>query len=127
MVGCGPSYWSRPPDPSTGPQTATVTARAGYPAAGAAKCVADVSWGYQLVAASGTEGSSESIRTPGEQTTFVPSFSTNSCDLDNRQVGLRPGRWRISVRVGIASNSCEIDLPAGDRSVTFTYGSAGCR
>jgi hypothetical protein len=126
LGGCRTTTASGPVSP---PETASVTTSAWFPSSGAPKCVAGATWTYKLISVSGAKGSGDSIRVDAPTADFLPS--NGRCVVSDSQPagfrpGLRAGRWQISVLLGVASNSCEIDLHNGSNTVTFTYGISGC-
>jgi hypothetical protein len=116
--------------PVSAPTTATVSTSAWFPSSGAPKCVAGATWTYQLLSATGTDGSGDSIREDQPMKDFFPT--NGRCVVSDFepahgfQPPLRAGRWRISVLLGVASNTCDVDLHNGGNTVTFTYGISGC-
>jgi hypothetical protein len=127
LGGCYPAGSTTMP---SAPTTATVSASAWFPAGGAPRCVAGATWTYQLLSATGTAGSGTSIRSVTPTSEFFPDFADH-CTVRDLQptgfgAGLRPGSWRVTVLLGIATNSCVVNLNAGSNTVAFTFGVGGC-
>ena len=110
----------------TPPTTASVSLTTSFASGGAAQCTAGP---IQWSAAALTVPAGPGTTTPSPVTdpfhTFTPS--AGRCQLQHRFDDLRPGRWRLTVVAGVASGTCETDLPAGLTFVGITGGTCSTR
>jgi hypothetical protein len=126
LVGCDGGGGGGDGKPQT---TANVSAVLTYPAGGAPRCTAQLTWRYEPVALTGSEGTSDAEI--HDRTYDVPAVGVGvgECRFDDAAFGLRPGRWRISATSFAGTQgTCTADLRAASigNSVKFTSGQAGC-
>jgi hypothetical protein len=123
LAGCD-NHNPAPDPPAT---TVNVNVSYRYNAGGGTFCKSQVGYRYQPLSLTGTQGTATTITVDvKEQDGGLPA--NNTCTVSDGQLGLRPGKWRISVygAGGTLLNSCDVQLDAGTRSVTFTDQQGGC-
>lgn len=105
-TGCpGPT-----PPPGPPPATTGVNATATVQSGGAASCSGTLTWTYDLVSSTGTQGNPGPIR--NSRSYNFPANANGQCAYTDGALGLRTGTWKVTV----LNLSCTVALSpiAGD-------------
>ena len=112
--------------PAAPPTTASVSLTTSFASGGAAQCTAGpIQWSAVALTVPPGPGTTTPSPVTDPFRTFAPS--AGQCQLQHRFDDLRPGRWRLTVVAGVASGTCDTDLPAGLTFVGITGGSCSTR
>lgn len=123
-TGCTPAGGGQTTQPP--PTTASVTFTTSFSSSGAPKCtVGSVQWSATPVSVPQGQGNASAVTASEAGHDIQPSGGR--CGLNHRFTDLRPGRWRLGVVAGLASGTCEADLPAGLTFVGLEAGACSVR